>query len=127
MTKKEFEKLQKETQVPCNWIGQGYGYKDEREWDKIPEADVIYIPEYAYAFNGSGSRICDPDDAFTKESFRDAVRTELRQYNIDIEGADSIIEDMAEDLFCSVDWQYPSSLVEEGWLDDWLDNIGGAA
>lgn len=113
MKVEDFKKLNGTPNLPNGWIGQGYGYKDERIWAEIAEDEVIYIPEYAYEYQEDGCCvITDLDDIYTKESFRDLVVNELGDIR-DKEMIDSI----ACDLFYTVDWQYPESLINEGYLD----------
>lgn len=91
MTIAEFNKYNVIKSMPCFDIGQGYGYKA----DEIPanHDDIIYIPEYGYADNGTVKR----DNAY---SFNDLL---------DITGSEA----KAAYLFEYIDWQFPETAHEE--------------
>lgn len=89
----------------AEWIGQGYGYKSEKNWNEMKSDEVIYIPEYGYK---QGTDI--PEDFYTKQDF------------IDIVG-----EVRAQNLFSDVDWQYPETLAEEyDWQTDYNETGANA-
>lgn len=119
MTLREFEFYNETEEMPCFNIGQGYGYKvylDEK-WEDIPEDEIIYIPEYGYE-NSSGTK-AKRENAYTKEDFREAVRRYIKDYTeTGRENDAATVEFCARDLFDSVDWQFPETLLDEGWIDD---------
>lgn len=80
------------------YIGQGYGYKKDIDWEQVSPEEVIYIPEYGYR-NGT---ICE-DSIYTKKDF------------IDITGGDN---KLAQELFEDVDWQHPETLYDEWEVDN---------
>jgi hypothetical protein len=94
--------------MPYEWIGQGFGYKTDKNWDDIPDDEIIYIPEYAY----ENINNADEDDVYTKADFRRLAR----EYEWEHEHTDEEIERIAEELFESCDWQHPESLIDEGWF-----------
>mgnify|MGYP000408589123 CR=1 FL=1 len=93
MTQEEFKKHNKKGNMPCNWIGQGTGYKDK--WDPEKPDEIIYIPENAY--HSKEGRIT-ARDGFTIRDFISLTRGN---------------EIYAKTLFEYVDWQYPTSALEE--------------
>lgn len=81
--------------IPSEWIGQGYGYKPDIDWDTVDLDEIIYIPECAYMDNDCK---CDPiSSVYTKQDF------------LDICGNDND----AEILYSIVDWQCPETLCDE--------------
>lgn len=84
----------------AEWIGQGYGYKSEKNWNEMQLDEVIYIPEYGYR---EGTDI--PEDLYTKQDF------------LNIVGGN---EGRAQNLFSDVDWQSPETLANEwDWMTDY--------
>ena len=65
---------------------QGYVFKDEEAYYESSDDKVCYVPELS-------------DEVYTKQSF------------LDIAGE----QDLADELFDEVDWQYPETLFEEWW------------
>lgn len=112
MTRQEFNRLNGTRYMPYEWIGQGYGYKlIDKKWDDMPDDEIIYIPEYAY----ENMDTVDEVNAYTKTEFRRLTR----EYEWENEHTDEEIERIAEELFESCDWQFPESLINEGWFDDY--------
>ena len=98
MTLKEFENYNKTRTMPQDWIGQGYGYKDnDFDWNNGDATLIIYIPEYAY----NEDNVVKREDAYSKQDF------------IEICDGD---EEKALYIFDTVDWQFPENLI-----DDWED------
>ena len=83
-------------------IGQGYGYKDGAAYI-YGKWCVCYIPEYCYIFDNQGIPELNIDSCYTRADF------------LELAGGD---ENKAVELFCAVDWQHPSSLVDEGFFDE---------
>lgn len=99
----EFIRLNKEGKVPYEWIGQGYGYKDEKfDWKNGDPTNIIYIPENAYQDGYV-------EDAYSKQDFIDLCDgKEKRAYFV----------------FIGVDWQYPETFYDECDFDNdqyWSD------
>jgi len=97
MTLRDFNVYNRFKTMPYQWIGQGYGYKTE--WNPKHPDDIIYIPEYGY----EGNKV-ERENAY---SYTDFVK--LCDGNIHL----------AENLFNSLDWQFPESLLDE-WDDEYL-------
>lgn len=80
------------------WIGQGYGYKIDKNWEEIQPNEVIYIPEYGYR-----EETHIPESFYTKQDFINIVGKER-----------------AKQLFYDVDWQFPETLADEyDWQTDY--------
>lgn len=84
-------------------IGQGYGYKSDEAWvlgqkNRYKNSYICYIPEYCYTDNSV--KQIDIDSLYTVEDFKNLCYGTIYD---------------PEDLFDSVDWQHPSSLLLE-WL-----------
>ena len=100
MTIEEYKKHIENDDMPRNWIGQGWGYKDlSFDWDKGNSTDIIYIPEHGYPELDLGF---DEYDGYSKNDF--------------IQICDGN-ETEANALFYSVDWQFPETLYDE-WCRD---------
>lgn len=91
-------------------IGQGVGYKSNKEWDKMLADEVIYIPEVGYMKEDENDTqiIVDElvryDCIYTKQDFIDIVKNKVKPSRVDEE---------ASALFDMVDWQCPEVLAEE--------------
>lgn len=84
-----------------DWIGQGWGFKAD-SWENSELDDVIYIPEYGYEFDDEEHK-WKIECPYTKQDFIDVC--------------DGNKSD-AEDLFYGVDWQFPETLRDEGYLEE---------
>ena len=104
MTIQEFNKYNTTGTMPREWIGQGYGYKADIDWSTVNQDDIIYIPEYGYEENNTVKR----ENAYSKRNFIEVAARYKIEFNMQ-----SVY---AENLFDAVDWQFPESLVEEGFL-----------
>lgn len=82
-----------------SWIGQGYGYK--ADWDSAELDDVIYIPEYGYTTEDEGWN-WKIECPYTKQDFIDLAGDEW----------------LGKVLWEGVDWQFPETLIDEGYLND---------
>lgn len=104
MTIEQFNNYNEAKSIPRDWIGQGYGYKDnEFDWDNGNPTDIIYIPEYGYDRDGEQCYVVR-ENAYSKEDFID-----LCDGN----------EKKAAYIFEVVDWQFPESFYNEvDWEDD---------
>lgn len=107
MTQKEFDYYNETNTMPQFWIGQGWGYKEHTAWDEMEDDEIIYIPEYAYNREGVIDRI----NAYSKEDFKQLIR-ELNKF------PEEKVDGYACELWEAVDWQFPTTLIEEGWLDE---------
>lgn len=84
--------------LPFEWIGQGYGYKNKDAYEEDPDA-ICYIPEYSFDEDTLELHI---ESCYTRNDF------------IKIAGD----VDKAGWLFNAVDWQHPEALIDEGLLDE---------
>lgn len=110
MTITEFKAHNKAGTMPCEWIGQGDGYKAMEDWNDLNDDDIIYIPEYGYD-KEDGKILVSRGDAYSKNDFKKVIR-ELDDRYKDI-GRCTEVDRMAMELFDMVDWQYPESLAYE--------------
>lgn len=107
MTIKEFEEYNRTNTMPCDWMGQGSGYKAE-SWDS--DDDIIYIPELAYEDDDDGTTKVDRDDAF---SLNDLIIEMGNYFPYDkLDDADKRAAAVA--LFNYLDWQFPSTALSDG-------------
>lgn len=111
MTIKEFEYYNKTESMPSEWIGQGYGYKETgKEWNDIEDDEIIYIPEYGYDNNDTyDGYTVERKNAYTKNDFKRLIK----ENNIN---GDTDLQAMI--LFDEVDWQFPESLIDEGFFEE---------
>lgn len=116
MTITQFREYNKLGTMPCEWIGQGYGYKTDTAWDDLNDDDIIYIPEYGYDKKDDGTVFVSRNDAYSKRDFIQLIR-ELDDRYLDI-GRQVEVKRMAAELFEAVDWQYPESLLNEEFFED---------
>ena len=114
MTIAEFKEYNRTNTMPCEWIGQGYGYKSEKEWNCIDLDEIIYIPEYGY--NDITQSTADRENVYSKRDFIQLIRNCDDKF-LDI-GRQGQVKRMAAELFEAVDWQFPESLLYEGFFDD---------
>lgn len=113
MTIAEFKEYNRTNTMPCEWIGQGYGYKvTDTTWDDLNDDDIIYIPEYAYEKEDDGTTLVSKEDTYSKNDFIRLIR-ELDEKYLDV-GRCAQVKRMTAELFEAVDWQYPESLLNEG-------------
>lgn len=117
MTITEFKSHNKTNTMPYEWIGQGYGYKvTDVTWDDLNDDDIIYIPEYAYEKEDDGTTLVSRENTYSKSDFIRLIR-ELDEKYLDI-GRCVQVKRMAVELFEAVDWQFPESLLYEGFFDE---------
>lgn len=88
--------------------GEGYIYKNEDAFLNRPDA-VCYIPEYA-ADGCEGWRVPQNEDCFTHNSLLALCKGN---------------EEVCRDLFYSLEWTYPSTLLEEWEMNGYFDDIKG--
>jgi len=79
-------------------LAQGWGYK--ADWNTAGLDDVIYVPEYGIAIDEDDRQYAET--YYTKQDFIDLAGNEWLGYI----------------LHEGVDWQFPETLIDEGWLDD---------
>jgi hypothetical protein len=89
----EPETEEKPSVISRDYYVQGYIYKDEEAFENRPN-DVCYVPELS-------------DTLYTRNDFLD-----LCDGN----------EDYAKELFLTVDWQHPETLLEEWYVNEEIDN-----
>jgi hypothetical protein len=99
MTIQEFNSNNIQHNMPCESIGQGCGYKSR--WDLENPDDIIYIPEHAYEKNEDGT--INRDDAYSVRDFLRLTNNRIAK---------------AKELFEYVDWQYPETVIDEGFLEE---------
>lgn len=117
MTITQFREYNKLGTMPCEWIGQGYGYKvTDIDWNDLNDDDIIYIPEYAYKKEDDGTTLVSKEDAYSKNDFIRLIR-ELDEKYLDV-GRCVQVNKMAAELFEAVDWQFPESLLYEGFFEE---------
>ena len=104
----EFEKHNRNKDMPREWIGQGWGYKEEKAWDEIDNDEIIYIPEYGYTDDGT----VDRENAYNKRDLREVVKQTYPK----LKG--ERLDTLASILFNSIDWQFPETAIDEDWLLD---------
>ena len=125
----EFNEHNNKLDMPRFDIGQGMGYKETtKKWSEISDDEIIYIPEYGYSTTTPA--YVDRGDAQSKGDFKAIVKDYFSNGSLEKAKATvkkfadksvgEIIDYIAEDLFHAVDWQYPMTLVDEGWLDDFI-------
>lgn len=115
MTIAEFNNYNRTNTMPYEWIGQGYGYKvTDTAWNDLNDEDIIYIPEYAYEKEDDGTILVSRENAYSKRDFIRLIH-ELDEKYLDI-GRCVQVNRMAAKLFEAVDWQYPESLLNEGFF-----------
>lgn len=94
-------------QFECFDIGQGYGYKSNKEWNSMKLDEVIYIPEAGYAEQDTGVISKHPIQykcVYSKQDFIDIVKDYVKPSRVEAE---------AQALFNMVDWQTPEALAYE--------------
>lgn len=95
MTKAEIEK---NPYIEFTDIGQGRGYK--ADWNTAALDDVVYVPEYGIVEDDDGKEFADA--YYTKQDFINLAGSEWLGFI----------------LHQGVDWQFPETLIDEGYLDD---------
>lgn len=107
MTIEEFNKYNETKTMPCEDIGQGNGYKDfDFDWETGNPKDIIYIPEYGYEADGTVKR----ENAYSKQDIIDAVRECCTPEDAK---KTKKISAVAQNVFETVDWQFPTTLLVE--------------
>lgn len=96
----------------------------EDELKKLPLNDQIcYIPEYAFEkeyIDLSDSNLVDGKDYFTVNEIRKEI---MNYYQEGIERlTKKDMNNLLIDLYDCLDWQYPLSLISEGYLDDFFED-----
>lgn len=93
-------------------IGQGMGYKLDKEWNKILPNEVIYIPEVGYSEYDTDhirSFPVNADCVYSKQDFINIIKEYVKP---------SRVEEEAQALFNMVDWQCPETLADELEFDE---------
>lgn len=130
MAEKKYYKIgeivnqEKKIAIPDD-LGQGYGFKDEKAF--VEKKGICYIPEHAFSDMCGESFECDEckegeerfDDGFTYQDFYNLAKKFVEENEV---SCDCTIEGIAQDLFDTVDWQYPSTLMNDyemgGYCED---------
>lgn len=106
----------------------GYCYKDEKAFKD--KKGVCYIPEYNTTFQDYDTEYKIPKDKiddycyYTYDDIRKEVNDELLlNYKDDFNITDEKIDKITEIVFDMIDWQSPSSLLNElDWSEDLQDD-----
>lgn len=110
----EIGKVLEDGTIEKEYYRQGYIYKSYENFYKregicyVSEYDEGNIEEAGISFDG----ICEEVVEYLSENNINLNKVSDRQ-----------IEEMAEDLFEEVDWQYVGSLITDGWLEYELENF----
>ena len=124
MTLTEFNSYNSTKTMPRGWIGQGYGYAMDIQWETTPDDEIIYIPEYGYEVFGDGSLTVKRENAYSKADIRKAVREYIiSEYDEKLAADDALVDSFARDVYEGLDWQFPESLIYEGYMDDALEEL----
>lgn len=100
--------------IEKEYFRQGYVYKNYENFYK--RDGICYVSEY------DGDNINDAGISF--EGICEEVVDYLKEYDVDMTKiTDKQIEGMAEDLFEAVDWQFVCSLVTDGWLEGYIEDL----
>lgn len=118
MTFTEFYKYNETKSMPYEWIGQGYGYKyEEKKWEDIDNDEIIYIPEYGYNQNNDfgyeqseKESTVNRSNAYSKRDLKEVVKEKYPK----VKG--ELLDRLACILFEAIDWQFPTTAVDEEWL-----------
>lgn len=131
--------IDSDNKIYSEYFNQGFIYKNEiaylktkglskEELEKIPLRDkVCYIPEGAFDnkdyIDLNLKDLKDGKDYYTVEAIRDDIRNYFGEDTMK-KISKKELENMVEDVFYMVDWQYPSSLLDaDEYLDDYVDEI----
>jgi hypothetical protein len=108
MTIAEFNEYNRTNTMPCDGIGQGFGYKAE-SWNN--DNEIIYIPEYAYEEDDNCIPIhqVDRKNAYSMNDLVKLIPNYLPYRNMDKEEQRAA----AEALFYFLDWQFPETALED--------------
>ena len=88
-------------------IGQGFGFKDEEAF--VKKTGICYIPEHSFesSYKDNEEQFTD---SFSYSDFLQLAKNFKERNNIPNKYT---VEMIARNLFESVDWQYPSSLIAD--------------
>lgn len=120
----------KEIYYAGDYSGQGFIFKDCENYEK--GEGVCYIPEFAFSIESKDETYsCISSDnsfeegLYCRNDIYDLVRAELLsdEYKDNFKNDDlplGLVEQISDDVFYIVDWQYPESYLSE---NDWTDVI----
>ena len=107
-------KILEDGTIEKEYYRQGYIYKNYENFYK--REGICYVSEY------DGTNINDAGISF--EGICEEVINYLKDCDINLEKiTDSQIASMAEELFEEVDWQYVGSLIMDGWLEGYIEDL----
>jgi len=120
------------------YFRQGFIYKNEKvfnktknlsdeEIDKLPLKDKIcYIPEGSFDnkdYIDLNDNLKDGSDYYTYKSIKEDIMNYFGEEVIN-KISDKDMRIMVEDVFYTVDWQHPSSLLDaDQYLDEYVDEL----
>ena len=129
----------KDNKIYSEYFRQGYIYKNDivfektkhlskEELDKLPLINKIcYIPEHAFYdkefIDLTSKELKDGKDYFSVYSIKEAIK---EHYGNDVyrKIPESDLDNMVEDVFDTLDWQYPSSLLDaDNYLDGYIEDL----
>lgn len=109
---KEIGKINSDGTIEKGKTEQGYVYKNYENFFK--REGICYIPEYGES----------TQDGVTFDDIINEVKQYLVENNINLEKIPQrTIENMAFDVFDTVDWQYTSTLIDDDWLEGWIEDF----
>jgi len=126
--------------IYSEYFRQGHVYKNElvfiktmnlsdEELDKLPLEDkIVYIPESTFDnkefIDLSSDKLKEGSDYYTVKN----IKEDIRQYygdNIINQVSDKDLASMTMNVFYTVDWQHPYSLLDaDQYLDGYIENLG---
>lgn len=112
---KEIGKVLEDGTIEKEYYRQGYIYKSFENFYK--REGICYVSEY------DGEKIDEAGVSY--DGIKDDVIDYLVACGINIEKVpESMIETMVEDVFETVDWQYPCSLIQgDEWLEEYVNDF----
>lgn len=128
-----------DNKIYCDYFRQGYIYKNENnllntidlsdeELDKLSLGDkIIYIPENVFDskdYVELNNSLNDGSDYYTVKSIKDDIKTYFGE-DVFNQFSSLNIKDMILDVFETLDWQHPYSLIEgDEYLDEFVKELG---
>lgn len=109
---KEIGKIYPNGTIEKEYYRQGNIYKNYANFFK--REGICYIPEFEE----------NAQDGVTFNDIVDEVKDYLVDKNVNLDKIpQNTIEDMAFEVFDTVDWQYTSTLISDDWLEGWIENF----
>ena len=97
-------------------LGQGFGFKDEQAF--IEKKGICYIPEHSFTGITGNDNLCDEcnngEEKFDEFYNYDLFIKLAKEFKDRNKISDKYsVEDIAKNLFDSVDWQFPETLISD--------------